>query len=265
MHVINPFRPWPFRPLFARRLAIGVGAALIALAVLPLAHARADDNRAAWSEAPNVPPIDKQDRVYGKAEARFSLIVWLDPECPYCKVLGAQPQHVVDSSNGRINLAVRLYPLPFHGPNAMLAASTALCVADQAGVMGYYHFLDEWMARTGSNGRGLRGGSGGSDDPVASLAAASGAHNRDALAGCTTSSKTSQRLAAEMHSADLAGIEGTPAIALRDNRVGHTVMVAGAVSEADMRDAVHQLGQVDDHPDRVPAQDPQSMPGGATH
>jgi len=260
MHVTNLFRP-----VVVRRLALAACAALVAFATLPVAHAQADSEQAEWIEAPNVPPIDKQDRVYGKAEARFSLIVWLDPECPYCKVLGAQPQHVVDGANGRVNLAVRLYPLPFHGPNAVLAASTALCVADQAGVTGYYHFLDEWMARTDSNGRGISGERGGSDDPVASLAAASGAHDRDALVGCTTSSKTSQRLAAEMHSADLAGIEGTPAIALRDNRFGHTIMVAGAVSEADMRDAIRQLAQVDDHPDRRPGQDPQDMPGGATH
>jgi len=250
-----------FRRLSLPHLAIAAGAALIGLSTLPLAHAQDDDSAGAWNEAPNVPPIDKQDRVYGKTDARFSLIVWLDPECPYCKVLGAQPQHVVDGSNGRVNLAVRLYPLPFHGPNAMLAASTALCVADQAGVTGYYHFLDEWMERTASNGRGIPAIA-GSDDPVASLAAASGARNRDLLAGCTTSSKTSQRLAAEMHSADLAQIQGTPAVALRDNRFGHTIMIAGAVSDDDMRDAVKLLGQADDHPDRTPAQ---GVPDGATH
>ena len=239
-------------------------AALAMLAAAPLAQAQADDDSGEWVEAPNVPPIDKQDQVYGKGDARFSLIVWLDPECPYCKVLGPQPEHVVDKSNGRVNLAVRLYPLPFHGPNAVLAASTALCVADQAGVAGYYRFLDDWMAQTASNGRGIAPGK-TADDPVASLAAASGARNRDALANCTTSNATSQRLAAHMHSADLAQIEGTPAVALRDNRFGHTIMIAGAVSEADMREAIKQLAQVDDHPDKSPAQDAQGIPGGATH
>jgi len=242
------------------------GLALAGLAVsAPVALAQDDNDSVGWQDAPGVIPVGKFDRLYGKPGARFSLIIWLDPECPYCKTLGAQPQHVVDASGGRVNLAVRLYPLPAHGPNAVLAASTALCVADQAGVIGYYRFLDEWMARTGSNGLGIAANAKGSDDPVAALAAEAGARNRDALAGCTTSSKTSQRLAAEMHSADLAEIEGTPAIALRDNRIGHTIMIAGAIDEADMRDAIRLLGQVDDHPDRAPSDDAAGVPGGATH
>ena len=246
----------------------GVAAAGMALAA-PVALAQDGGDTPGWQEAPGVIPVGKMDRLYGKPDARFSLIIWLDPECPYCKVLGAQPQHVVDGSAGRVNLAVRLYPLPFHGPNALLASTTALCVAEQAGAAGYYRFLEGWMAKTGSNGRGIAAGASGGDgqsDPVADLAAASGARNRDALAGCTTSSRTSQRLAAEMQSGDLAGIEGTPAIALRDNRVGHTIMVSGAISQEDMQNAIRALGQVDDHPNQAPDIDnpAQGAPGGAT-
>ena len=222
---------------------------LVASAALATTPACAQDGENGWKEAPPVTPLGNQDRIYGKAEARFSLIVWLDPECPYCKVLGSQPQHVVDQSGGRVNLAVRLYPLPFHGPNAVLAARTALCVADQAGVAGYYRFLDTWMAKTGSNGRGLGAGHGDSD-PVADLAAAAGARNRDELAGCTASSQTGERLAKDVKAGDAAGIEGTPAIVVRDNRVGHAIMVSGTLGEDDMLNAIRVLGQVDDgkHP-----------------
>jgi protein-disulfide isomerase len=223
-------------------------AAGMALIALNAPAARAQDDSGGWQEAPGVPPLAKADRVYGKADARFSLIIWLDPECPYCKVLGSLPQHVVDGSGGRVNLAVRLYPLPFHGPNAVLASTMALCVGDQAGVAGYYRFLDAWMARTGSNGRGVTGGA-GSSDPVADLAAAAGARDRDALVGCTTSSETGERLARDVKAGDEAGIEGTPAIALRDNHGGHTIMVSGAIGEDDMRNAIRVLGQVDDGKD----------------
>lgn len=244
-----------------RGLFVGMaaGAALLALAPPPVA---AQDDAGGWQEAPGVAPLAAPDLVYGKATARFSLIVWLDPECPYCKLLGNQPQHVVDGSNGQVNLAIRLYPLPFHGPNAVLASTTALCVGEQAGVPGYYRFLESWMARTGSNGRGIGGGSGGSD-PVADLAAAAGAHNRDALAGCTTSHQTADRLARDVKAGDVAGIEGTPAIALRDNRAGHTVMVSGAVDEAEMRNAVRVLGQIDDG--KSPDTGDHGAAGGATH
>ena len=215
--------------------------------IAPLAQAQDDPDTVGWQEAPRVSAIGAQDRLYGKPGARFSLIVWLDPECPYCKLLGKQPEHVVDDSKGRVNLVVRLYPLSFHGPNALLASTTALCVADQSGAAGYYRFLAAWMARTGSNGKGIGNGD-GRDDPVAEMAAAAGARDRDKLAGCTTSDKTSARLGAEMNDAERAGIEGTPAIALRDNRVGHSIMVSGAIGEDDMRNGLRLLAQTDDKP-----------------
>jgi protein-disulfide isomerase len=223
-----------------------LAAALIALGT-PMAHAQDQDqdDDSGWQEAPGVSAIGKQDRLYGKPNARFSLIVWLDPECPYCKVMGRQPQQVVDASGGQVNLAVRLYPLPMHGPNALMASITALCVADQAGPAGYYRFLDSWMQRTASNGQGIGAGT-GQGDPVAELAAGAGARNRDALAGCTTSDQANQRLAFDMQSGDVAGIEGTPAVAVRDNRFGRAIMISGAVSAADMRDAIKALGHDDD-------------------
>jgi protein-disulfide isomerase len=238
-----------------------LAAALIALGT-PTVHAQDQDDDNGWQEAPGVSAIGKQDRLYGKPDARFSLIIWLDPECPYCKAMGAQPQQVVDAAGGQVNLAVRLYPLPMHGPNALMASITALCVADQAGPQGYYRFLDAWMQRTASNGQGIGAGTGKSD-PVADMAAAAGAHNRDALAGCTTSDQANQRLAFDMQSGDVAGIEGTPAIAVRDNRFGRSIMISGAVSAADMRDAIRALGHDDDtggKDDGAPG-----VPAGATH
>jgi protein-disulfide isomerase len=230
-----------------RLRALLLPAAALLMLGTPIARAQDDDpnDDSGWQEAPGVSAVGKQDRVYGPANARFSLIIWLDPECPYCKVLGKQPQQVVDASGGRVNLAVRLYPLPMHGPNALMASITALCVADQAGAAGYYRFLDAWMERTASNGRGIGPGT-GAGDPVADLAAASGARNRDALAGCSTSDQANQRLAFDMQSGDVAEIEGTPAIAVRDNRFGRAIMVSGAVSAADMRDAIQALGHDDD-------------------
>ena len=229
------------RPVAILRVVL---AAMLLLAGTPLLAQ--DDDAGGWHEAPGVGAITGDDRLYGRSDARFSLIIWLDPECPYCKLLGDKPEHVVDTSAGRVNLVVRLYPLPFHGPNAVLASTTALCVAEQSGAAGFYRFLNGWMAKTGGNGRGIAAV--GIDDPVASLAASAGAKDANALAGCTASDRIGRKLAAEMRAAELAGIEGTPQIALRDNRVGHTITVSGAIGEDDMVNAVRVLGEFDDHP-----------------
>lgn len=200
------------------------------------AQARDADEEPAWRNAPGVDAVGTADRVYGPAKADFSLIVWLDPECPYCKLFGNMPEQIVDAGNGRLNLAVRLYPLPFHGANAMIASATALCVADQAGAAGYYRFLDAYLVMTASNGKGLPGA-----EAVQSLARAAGVMDSAALALCSRDTATAQRLSVEMKGAERAGLGGTPAVAIRNNRTGETIFADGALPEADIKAAVNAM------------------------
>jgi protein-disulfide isomerase len=216
------------------------GAAMLA-APLP-AFAQAGDE-GGWHVATHVTPIGSGDRVHGPATAAVSVIVWLDPECPYCKLLGTTPETVVDGAGGRVNLAVRLYPLPFHAPNAMVASLAALCVGDQGGDVAYYRFLDTWLAMTGGNGKGLPSAAGSAGDPVAALAGTSGAGDRSALAACTAAPSTAERLGEEMRSAQRAGLSGTPAIAVRNNASGRTIMINGAIEADDLQAAITYMAQ----------------------
>lgn len=209
------------------------GAALLAL---PAAASAQDSDEGGWHVATRVPPIGTGDRVHGPAQADVSVIVWLDPECPYCKQFGATPERVVDGANGKANLAVRLFPLPFHGPNAMLGALSALCVGDQGGDAAYYRFVDGWLEKTQTNGAGLPAEPGSGADPVAALAGSAGAHDLRKLAECTTAPATTERLNEEMRGAQTAGLAGTPAIAVRNNASGKTIMVDGVI-EADALEA----------------------------
>jgi len=220
------------------------GAALIAVPFGGAATAQAQDSDGpGWHVATAVSPIGAGDRVHGPANAALSVIVWLDPECPYCKQLGMTPETVVDGAAGRVNLAVRLYPLPFHGPNAMLASLSALCVGDQAGDVAYYRFLDAWLAMTGSNGQGIPAQPGQNGDPVAALARSAGALDSAALATCTTAPATSERLGEEMRSAQRAHLGGTPSIAVRNNANGKTIMVDGAIGDDELRSAIEYMSK----------------------
>lgn len=213
--------------------------AVAALCAAPLTvQAQDADQEAAWRNAPGVDAIGPSDRIYGPASADFSLIVWLDPECPYCKAMGGMPERIVEAADGRMNLSVRLYPLPFHGANAMVASATALCVGDQAGPGGYYRFLDGYLAMTASNGKGLPGTGA---EGMAALARAAGAGDGAGLALCSHANATAQRLSAEMKGADKAGVSGTPAIAIRNNRSGETILAEGALPEADIKAAVNAM------------------------
>jgi protein-disulfide isomerase len=123
----------------------------------------------------------------------------------------------------------------------MQASLSALCVGEQAGDAGYYRFVDGWLARTGSNGKGLPAQPGATADPVVTLATASGARDRAALAACTTASSTTERLGEEMRGAQRAHLGGTPAIAVRNNASGKTIMVDGAIGAEDLSDAIDYM------------------------
>ena len=215
------------------------GAALIAAPLTGAATLRAEDGQQpAWRVATDVSPIGAGDRVHGQTNASLSVIVWLDPECPYCKLFGTTPETVVDGTGGRVNLAVRLYPLPFHGPNAMLASLSALCVGDQGGDAAYYRFVDAWLAKTDSGGKGIPVGAASDGDPVAALARSAGARDSSALAACTTAPATAERLGEEMRGAQRAHMGGTPSIAVRNNASGKTIMVDGAIEADDLKAAI---------------------------
>lgn len=199
------------------------------------------DIPAPWRSVDDVGALLKQDRVLGAGDAPVSVIVWSDPECPYCKQFSGIPDAAVARAGGKANVALRLLPLPFHGAAAVYASLAALCVADQGGAPAYYRFLGAYFARTGGNGRGLPGNTPrGSGAAVLALAASSGAADAKALDACLRSDDTLGRLAAEGDAAERATVQGTPAIAVRNNATGETIMVDGAI-DADMLDAAITL------------------------
>ena len=218
-------------------------AALAASALLPLATVSAlaqSDNGGIWHGAGTVLPADPAtDRIYGQPASDFSLIVWLDPECPYCKALGKTPEMVVDASGGRVNLVVRLMPLPMHGRAAFIAAATTICVGNQAAAKGFYAFLDRYMELTGTNGAGLPAAPGSS---VAALAREAGATDMAMLDSCVHDPETIRRLGGEFDAASKAGVTGTPAIVVRDNRNGTVAMAEGAISADDISRVIRALG-----------------------
>lgn len=225
------FRTLPARPLLA-------ASALAALAALP-AMAQAEGG-AIWREAGSVIPVDAaREPVYGQPSSDFSVIVWLDPECPYCKMLGRTPEKVVDASGGRVNLAVRLLPLPMHGRAAFVAAATAICVSRQTPPAGYYRFLDRYLELTRTNGAGLPDTGGTS---VEALAKEAGVKDLAALDACVHAPGTIQVLGEQFSAAGVAGVTGTPAIVVRDNRTGRIAMTEGAIPAAEITGIIRALG-----------------------
>jgi len=180
--------------------------------------------------AKNVRPVGEKDRIHGPANAKVSIIVWSDPECPYCKRFAGIPQQTVDRAEGLANSAVRLFPLPFHGQAAMQASLDALCVADQAGEAGYYAFFDGYLNASALNGQGIAPqGKQSSEQLVEELAKKSGVKKVADWQSCRKALATRERLQAEFADGEAAGVQGTPSVILRNNETGAVRLLPGAM------------------------------------
>jgi protein-disulfide isomerase len=225
----------------ARFWATALAATTMAFAAAPAmaASAQVPDVPAPWRSISDVGALLPQDRVAGPAQAPVSVVVWSDPECPYCKQFSGVPDSAIAHAQGKANLAIRLLPLPFHGAAAVLGGMAAMCVADQGGSGAYYRFLADYFARTNGGGRGLVGGRAA----VVALAKQDGAADGAKLDACLRSDDTLGRISAEGDAAERATVQGTPAVAVRNNTSGETIMVDGAIDEATLSDAISLMAE----------------------
>ncbi len=79
------------------------------------------------TDSPDGPPW-----IYGNPDARFTVALYADLECPHCRVYLPQLQRWV-VSNDHVNLAWHHLPLPQHEPAASRGAELAECVGQLEG------------------------------------------------------------------------------------------------------------------------------------
>lgn len=82
-----------------------------------------------------------KDHVLGDPSAPLTLLEYGDYECPACIQAAPLVQHLVDSSDGRLCLVFRHYPLVEVHPHAELAAEAAEAAAAQGRFWPMHHLL----------------------------------------------------------------------------------------------------------------------------
>jgi len=171
------------------------------------------------------PVDDKRDHVRGNATAAVSLIEYTDFECPFCKRFHVTPKTLLDRYGGRVNWVVRNYPLPFHDPAARKESLAAECVAQLAGNDVYWKYADAVFASTRSNGAGLP-----DEHSVEKLAVALGVKD-SSMTACMNDPKgvAAGRVDEDVSDGSAAGVSGTPATIVRNNRTGASEAIVGAL------------------------------------
>lgn len=166
-----------------------------------------------------------RDHMWGNANARISVIVYSDMECPFCKQFSGVPEAAVAKVGDKVNVVWRHFPLQFHRPAALKEAIASECVARQAGHNGFFRFANETLRQSKGNGQGLPDGDAG----ILAIAKKSGVKDEKAFKTCLGDPQTAKAIDDDTQDGSNAGITGTPGVIVRDNVSGHSGLVGGAI------------------------------------
>ncbi len=103
--------------------------------------------------APAEPPVQKIEvgkaPVKGPANAPVTIVAWSDFECPFCSRVLPTLKQLEDEYKGKIRVAFKHQPLPFHA-NAKLAAAASMAAHEQGK---FWEYHDKLFANQKALGR----------------------------------------------------------------------------------------------------------------
>jgi protein-disulfide isomerase len=155
--------------------------------------------------------------VIGNADAPITIVSFSDYQCPYCRELSTNLQHLVEEQPDRIRVIYRHFAMT---PESHAMAEATLCAADQ-GRFADYHRL-------------VFGTPGVTVGTLPDLATQLGL-NLEEFRACTASNRHAKRVDADIREGERLGIQVTPTFFINGKRV------VGSASAEKLRDKIAEL------------------------
>lgn len=159
----------------------------------------------------------ERDYVYGARTADVSLISYVDLQCSFCAKFDPIANQLVESSNGKINLAVRLYPLQAGGTGEALA-NIAECVGSLHGDVAFYRVV----SRIFEAGQVI-----GSIDAYMAPIFSSIDVKPEPVMTCAQERRFAEKIKASVAEANAAGVAGTPTSIAYSRASDRSVVIMG--------------------------------------
>ncbi|WP_242500235.1 DsbA family protein [Nitrosomonas eutropha] len=151
---------------------------------------------------------------HGSHTARFTLILYADLECPYCRTY-VPPLMAWIERHPDIRLQWQHLPLSMHEPAASELAALAECAGEAGGPEAYWRTISWIYQYTRGEGLGLPDGMYPPD--------------HEALYACLASERPLAIVRTQAQGAASNGIAATPTLHLRDERTGQSLWLQGPI------------------------------------
>ncbi|HEY4528442.1 MAG TPA: thioredoxin domain-containing protein [Candidatus Paceibacterota bacterium] len=172
-----------------------------------------------------VKPVTNEDHLFGKMNAKLTVVEYSDTECPFCKVFHSTMKEIVAKyGDGDVAWVYRHFPIPQLHQRAMNEAEATECVASIAGEATFWRYLDKIFETTNSND---------SLDPaqLPKLASDLGVDETE-FNTCLSNGRFEEKIKTAMEDAVRAGARGTPYSVILDSKGSVLSIVNGAESLA---------------------------------
>jgi protein-disulfide isomerase len=189
----------------------------------------------------------------GNPEGRFTLTLYADLECPFCRTYFPQIKRWV-SDNTDVTLHWHHLPLAAHEPAASAEARLAECAAESAGHAAFWQSVEWVYAHTRGDGQGLPDGL-----RYPGLT--------PAIEQCLASERPDAVIRAQAEQAMSSGVSATPSVRLHDRQTNQSILLQGPVEGDLLLSAIDMLasGEADTAPNahitEMPANDVGDIPG----
>ncbi|MGE4593345.1 DsbA family protein [Alcaligenes sp.] len=210
-----------------------------------------------FSPRPAVPTaevlVDGPPWQTGNPKSRFTLTLYADLECPFCRAYFPQIKRWV-GDNTDVTLHWHHLPLTAHEPAASAEARLAECAAESAGHTAFWQAVEWVYANTRGDGQGLPDGL-----RYPGLT--------PAIEQCLASERPDAVIRAQAEQAMRSGVSGTPSVRLHDRQTAQSILLKGPIEGDLLLSAMDMLaaGEADTTPDapipEMPADDVGDIPG----
>jgi protein-disulfide isomerase len=227
---VQAFRRRRWRPRWPWVLA----AALVALLLIWLAS-RTPGESPPQSPAPvSTAQVAGPPWQMGNPEGRFTLTLYADLECPFCRAYFPQLKKWV-GNNTDVALQWHHQPLATHEPAASAEARLAECAAEAGGHAAFWHAVEWVYAHTRSDGQGLP----------------DGLHypeSTPAIEQCMASERPNAAIRAQAAEATKSGVTATPSLRLLDRQTGQAILLRGPIEGDALLSAMDMLAAAESTP-----------------
>ena len=167
----------------------------------------------------------------GNPEGRFTLTLYADLECPFCRSYFPVLKRWV-AGNADVALQWHHLPLAAHEPAASAEASLAECAAETGGHAAFWQAIEWVYAHTRSDGLGLPEGL-----RYPGL--------NPAVEQCLASERPEALIRAQAEDAMKGGVTATPSIRLHDRQTGQAILLQGPIEGDALLSAMDLLAAED--------------------